>query len=177
MLKLSSAASARYKSAPLKNAGRFFLRRPILHEQRRCSAPFGLEPSRERHPTRIVYTPMDEAQKGKILRGTQGLGTVTPQMIEEQARQIARSDGRAQPNDLDRTRAREELIGVTSGSEKPATREEPGRDWGMPLVSSGEKAPTVRPEDEQNIPEKLIQEGIDEADHDQRSRSGQTDES
>jgi len=40
---------------------------------------------------------MDEAQKGKIIRGTQGLGTVTPQMIEERARQIARSDGRAQP--------------------------------------------------------------------------------
>jgi len=35
---------------------------------------------------------MDEAQKGKIIRGTQGLGTVTPQMIEERARQIARSD-------------------------------------------------------------------------------------
>jgi len=34
---------------------------------------------------------MDEAQKGKIIRGTQGLGTVTPQMIEERARQIARS--------------------------------------------------------------------------------------
>ena len=99
---------------------------------------------------------MDEAQKGKIIRGTQGLGAMTPQMIEERAWQIARSDGRAQPNDLDRKRAREELLGVTSGSEKPATREEPGRDWGMPLVSSGEKAPTVRPEDEQNIPEKLI---------------------
>src|SRR5438034_10373857 len=90
---------------------------------------------------------MDEAQpnEGKILRGTQGLGTVTPQMIEERTCQIARSDGRAQPNDLDRTRAREELIGVMSGSEKPATREEPGRDWGMPLVYSGEKAPTVAP--------------------------------
>ncbi len=119
---------------------------------------------------------MDEAQKGKILRGTQGLGTVTPQIIDERARQIARSDGRAQPNDLDRTRAREELIGATSGSEKPATREEPGRDWGMPLVSSGEKAPTVRAEDEQNIPEKLIQEGVDEADRDQRSRSGESGE-
>jgi hypothetical protein len=120
---------------------------------------------------------MAERQQGKILRGTEGLGTVTPQMIEERASEIARSDGRAQPNDLDRTRAREELTDTTSGSEKPATKEEPGRDWGMPLVSSGEKAPTVRPEDEQNIPEKLIQEGIEEADHDQRSRSGQTDES
>ena len=122
---------------------------------------------------------MNEAQrrKGKILSGTGGIGTVSPQMIEERAHEIARSDGRAQPNDLDRTRAREELSGATSGSEKAATREEPGRDWGMPLVSSGEKAPTVRPEDEQNIPEKLIQEGIEEADHDQRLSSGQTGES
>jgi len=121
---------------------------------------------------------MDEAQptQGKILRGTEGLGTVTLQMIEERAREIAQSDGRAQPNDLDRTRAREELTGATWGSEKPPTREEPGRDWEMPLVSSGKKVPTVRPEDEENIPEKLIQEGIDEADHDQRRRSGQTSE-
>src|SRR5436305_4162782 len=120
---------------------------------------------------------MDEAQpSGKILGGTEGIGTVTPQMIEKRAREIARSDGRAKPNDLDRARAREELTGVTSGSEKPPTREEPGRDWGMPLVSSGEKAPTVRPEDDENIPEKLIQEGVEEADRDQRSRSGESGE-
>jgi len=41
-------------------------------------------------------------QRGKIVRGTEGLGTVTPQMIEERAREIACSDGRARPNDLDR---------------------------------------------------------------------------
>ena len=116
---------------------------------------------------------MNEAQppSGKILRGTEGLGTVTSQMIEERAREIARTDGRSQPNDLDRTRAREDLIGFTSGSEKVPTREEPGRDWQMPLVSTGEKAPTVRPEDDENIPQKLIQEGIAEADHDQRLNS------
>jgi hypothetical protein len=107
----------------------------------------------------------------KILRGTEGLGTVTPQMIEERAREIARSDGRGQANDLDRTRAREELTGPTSGSEKLPTREDPGRDWQMPLVSTGKKAPTVRPEDDENIPEKLTLEGVDEADHDQRLRS------
>ena len=39
---------------------------------------------------------------------------MTPQMIKERARKIARSDGRSQPNDLDRTRAREEMIGTTS---------------------------------------------------------------
>jgi hypothetical protein len=116
---------------------------------------------------------MDKAQPGggKILRGTEGLGTVTPQLIEERAREIACGDGRTRPNDLDRTRAREELIGPTSNSESPPTREEPGQDWQMPLVSSGKKAPTVRPEDDENIPQKLIQEGVDEADHDQRLNS------
>ena len=92
-------------------------------------------------------------------------------MIEERAREIARSDGRSQANDLDRTRAREDLTGPTSGSEKVPTTEEPGRDWQMPLVSTGEKASTVRPEDDENIIEKLVQEGIDEADHDQHFNS------
>ena len=115
---------------------------------------------------------MDHIQTGKIVRGTEGIGTVTPEMIEDRASEIARSDGRPQPNDLDRTSAREELTGATSSSEKLPKREEPGRDWGMPLVSSGEKAPTVRPEDEENIPEKLTREGVEEADRDQRSRSG-----
>jgi hypothetical protein len=117
---------------------------------------------------------MDETHsKGKILRGTKGIGTVTAQMIQERAREIARTDGRAKPNDLDRVRAREELTGSTTGSEKLPTKEEPGRDWEMPLVSTGEKAPTVRPEDDENIPEKLVQEGIEEADHDQRLSSEQ----
>ena len=96
---------------------------------------------------------------------------MTRQMIEERAGEIARSDGRAQPNDLDRTRAREELTGATRTSEKEPTQKQPGRDWGMPLVLSGEKAPKVRPEDDENIPAKLIEEGIEEADRDQRSRS------
>lgn len=118
---------------------------------------------------------MDETHsRGKIVWGTEGFGTVTPQMIEERALEIARSDGRAQPNDLDRSRAREDLTGATSGSEKNPTREEPGRDWQMPLVSTGEKAPTVRPEDDENIAEKLIHEGVEEADHDQRLSSART---
>jgi hypothetical protein len=120
---------------------------------------------------------MDEAQPwAKILRGTEGIGTVTPQMVEQRARELAQSDGRTQPNDLDRTQAREELTGPASGSEKPPTTEEPGRDWQMPLVSTGEKAPTVRPEDERNVPEELIKEGIEEADHDQRLSSSETRE-
>jgi hypothetical protein len=113
---------------------------------------------------------------GKILRKTEGLGTVMPQMIEERAREIARSDGRCKANDLDRTNAREELTGAAPGSEKSPTTEEPGRDWQMPFVSTGEKAPTVHPEDDENIPEKLIREGVEEADQDQRLSAGRTRE-
>lgn len=109
---------------------------------------------------------MDEAQS-KILRGTEGVGTITPQMIEQRAHEIARADGRAEANDLDRTRAREDLIGAL---EQSATVGEPERDWYTPRGSSGEKAPKVRPEDEENIPEKLTREGIDEADGDTRGR-------
>src|SRR5438477_795669 len=114
--------------------------------------------------------------EGKILRGTEGLGTVTPEMIEERAREIARSDGRSEPNDLDQNRARKELTGPPAGSERPPTRAKPGRDWGMPLVSSGEKAVTVRPEDEKNVLENLVEEGTEEADRDQRSRSREAGE-
>src|SRR5262245_43844420 len=96
------------------------------------------------------HTPKEKS----VVEG-EGVGTVTPQMIEEQAREIPRSDGRAQPNDLDRGGAHEQLIGATSGLQKSPPREEPGRDWQMPLVSTGEKAPKVRPEDDENIPEKL----------------------
>jgi len=118
---------------------------------------------------------MDKAQP-KILRGTEGLGTVTTQTIEERAREIARGDGRAEVNDFDRTRASEELVGRTSGSEQLRTVGELDRDWYTPRGSSGEKVRTVRPEDEENIPEKLVQEGIEEADDDQRSKSGRTGE-
>jgi len=35
---------------------------------------------------------------------------------------------------------------------------------------------TVRPEDDENIPDKLVQEGIEEAERDQRSSSKRTGE-
>ena len=107
--------------------------------------------SREQHLARTKT--MDETQpKGKILRGIEGVGTLMPEMIDQRVRQIARCDGRAEANDLDRTRASEDLSG---GSEQSRTVGEPDPDWYTPLGSSNEKAPTVRPEDEENIPKKL----------------------
>lgn len=99
---------------------------------------------------------MDETHfRGKIVRGSAGLGTMTAEMIEDRAREIARSDGRQRANDLDRSSAREELTGGTAGSEKPPTRQEPGRDWQIPLVSTGKKGSTVRPEDDEKHSRKI----------------------
>jgi hypothetical protein len=112
---------------------------------------------------------MNEAKtKGKILRGSEGVGTVIQEMIEERAHEIARNEGRAEANDPDRSRANEDQTGSTSAPEQPTTVSEPDPDWYTPRGSSGEKVPKVRPEDDENIPEKLVREGIEEADHDTR---------
>ena len=84
------------------------------------------------NPVRQETTMNELHSRGKIVRGTEGMGTVTPQMFEERAREIACIDGRTQPNDLDRTSAHEELTGAASGSEKRLTRQEPHRDWQIP---------------------------------------------
>ena len=132
------------------------------------------ESSRKDDATRFPNTIMNETRpEGKILRGTEGIGTVTPEMLEDRAQEIARGDGRADANDLDRARARRDLTGH---SENTATGEELADDWYTPRAASGKKGAIVRPEDDENIPEKLIQEGIEEADHDQRSRSTRTTE-
>jgi hypothetical protein len=114
---------------------------------------------------------MDETQpKRKIVRRAEGVGTVTREMVEKRAHEIARADGRAGANDLDRTRAREDLTGSTSGPEQSPTMGKPDPDWYTPRGSSGGKVPKVRLEDEENIPESLIREGVEEADHHQRSQ-------
>ena len=114
---------------------------------------------------------MNEAQtKGKILRRTEGGGTVTQETTEERANVIARNEGRAEANDPDRSRANEDQTGSTSAPEQPTTVSEPDADWYTPRGASGEKVPKVRPEDDENIPEKLVREGSGEAEHDTRER-------
>lgn len=111
---------------------------------------------------------MDEA-KSKIVRGTEESGTAMPQMNDERADEIAQGEGEAEGNDLDRTGA---VTGDAAPSEEPPTKEEPEEDWYTPRGSSGKKLSKVRPEDEENVPEKLIEQGIEKADDDQRSSSG-----
>ncbi|MHA3772745.1 hypothetical protein ACXR0O_14520 [Verrucomicrobiota bacterium sgz303538] len=113
---------------------------------------------------------------GKIIAGHNGLGTVTPEMVEERARELARMDGRTEPNGNDRQRAHEELLGPepdVSGPEVVDPEIEKVVTWDEAPEESGSRAPQVLPEDEANIAETLVQEGLEEAEHDQRLSSAE----
>lgn len=106
---------------------------------------------------------------GKINTGAAGLGTVTPEMVEERASQLARMDGRTAANERDRSQAREELVGPSEDAEPEASdRVEDIVTWDDAPESSGVKAPEVAPPDDSTISETLVREGMDEAEHEQR---------
>ena len=97
------------------------------------------------------------------------MGTVTPEMVEERARELAKIDGRTQPNEADRILAKAEIKGTVD----PQTPEVPPEiesvtTWDESPASSGTQATTVLPEDEANIDETLVEEGLEEADHTSR---------
>jgi hypothetical protein len=107
--------------------------------------------------------------KGRISGRFNGLGTVTPSMVEQRAREIALINGRPaedfSENDLEQAQA--ELTGASALEEQ--REEEPGaraatlRDV-IPGTSGHKVAPKL-PSDEQRMAEQLVQEGVDEAEH------------
>ena len=116
---------------------------------------------------------MQESTPGKISVGEKGLGTPTPEMVEERALAIARSDGRSEANDLDRECACDELTGKAALADIGEEDKNPRSPWNAPVVSTGEKAPVKGPVDEANISEMLIEQGIEEADRDQRGAAAE----
>ncbi len=121
--------------------------------------------------------PMDRSP-GKISEHLSGLGTVTDRMVRERAREIALIKGRA-PDQFTRDDwedARRELVGLGSEVEEPESAEQP---WGGPVGSQGREVETKSPPDEQECAQELVEEGLEEANHDQmtegakRSPAGQ----
>jgi hypothetical protein len=107
--------------------------------------------------------------KGRISSRFNGLGSVTPEMVEQRAREIALINGRAAEdfNEADLEEASAELTGAGANVEQ--REEESGlaaatlRDV-IPGTSGHRNAPKL-PSDEQRVPEQLVQEGVDEAEH------------
>lgn len=114
---------------------------------------------------------------GKIAAGAEGLGTVTPEMVEERARELALTDGRTEPNEKDLDAARNELVPQSTEPVAPeldSPELENITDWDTAVEERGVAVPVVRPEDEANIAEALVQEGMDEADHSSRVEAAHT---
>src|SRR5947207_15744042 len=110
-----------------------------------------------------------ETIKGRISGRFNGLGTVTPEMVEQRAREIALINGRAAEefNEADLEEARTELTGASPVEEQREEQDAPGAGTLRDMVpgTAGHKNAPKLPSDDQRISEQLVQEGVDEAEH------------
>ena len=109
-------------------------------------------------------------QEGKIIEHSKALGTVTAEMVENRAREIAVINGRTAQTmtDGDRQQARDELSGVnhlgSSNEDRDAAAST--RPWDPVPGTQGHSAPKQLADDEQTVNEQLAEEGMAEAEHD-----------
>jgi hypothetical protein len=110
--------------------------------------------------------------QGKILLHGAGTGGITDADIERRARELAAIDGRtgAEPTKRDLARARREL----AGTNLPATTGDDAeseisfsRDPSEPPTDRGHQVPDDEGVDEQKAVERLTEEGVEEAQHEQ----------
>ena len=113
---------------------------------------------------------------GRIAQHGAGLGTVTPEMVHRRAREIALSDGRKgnEVTSADWEQARRELLGAGNDPTVASDAEEASSTagWDPAPPSIGHRAETQEVDDEQTMAEQLYQEGVEEADHDERVQAG-----
>jgi hypothetical protein len=118
-------------------------------------------------------------KEGALTENSAGIGTVTRKMVRERAVELAAINGRlaheASKSDWDQ--ARRELTGNSDVDSKEAVLESAPESerWDPIHGSTGHKMPIAPSEDEdeegQSDNEKLVDEGIGEAEHDQRRQA------
>ena len=110
-------------------------------------------------------------EQGRLSEHGQGLGTVTEKMVRARARELAVINGRGQNQVLasDLEQARRELTGEEGLTPQPTAAEELPEEssWEEVPESTGQQAATMAPADEQTVAEKLVEEGIEDAEHEQ----------
>ena len=106
---------------------------------------------------------------GKITLHGNGLGAPSPDEVEKRAREIALIAERDPDEftDADWDQARRELLGATTTNPPEETPEnaEVVEEWNVVAASIGHRAPRI--EDEENLGEQLVSDGLEEAAHDQ----------
>jgi hypothetical protein len=110
-------------------------------------------------------------EEGRLSDRGEGLGTVTKEMVMQRAREIAVINGRSQNNvmDSDIDEALRELQGEDEMHPPLTAAESIPEDqrWEPVAGSEGKQAPTIPASDEQTFAEKLVDEGVADAEHDQ----------
>jgi len=110
-------------------------------------------------------------EEGRFTERGRGLGTVTEEMVQKRARELALIAGRpkGQVLDSDYKQAYRELTGQERLNPPPAAGEtipEENR-WEAVGVSPRHRAPVVPAPDEQTFAEELVEEGVEDAEQDQ----------
>ena len=106
---------------------------------------------------------------GKIIQHSAGLGAPSAETVRQRARELARIDGREEFNDEDWQEAKRELQG---GHEPSDTNGEMNMaamvsEHDMIATSVGHHVENFGFDDQSNVAEELIAEGMDEAVHEQ----------
>jgi hypothetical protein len=106
---------------------------------------------------------------GKISVHGNGFGAPSPDEVEKRAREIALIAERDPDEftDADWDQARRELLGsqASNAPEETDANADVVEEWNVVASSAGHRAPRI--EDEENLGEHLVEDGIEEAAHDQ----------
>lgn len=117
----------------------------------------------------------NQTDEGRFSINGRGLGTVTEKMVRQRAAELAVINGRNEHNmlDSDLDQARRELLGTEGLNPENTSAENIPEDerWEINSGSTGTKAETVPASDEQTFAEKLVEEGVADAEHDQEIKA------
>jgi hypothetical protein len=112
-------------------------------------------------------------EEGRFTEQGHGLGTVTKEMVLQRARELALINGREQVLESDFARAKRELTKEEDLPPEPDATEKLTEDerWEPVGESVGKEGPKVLAPDEQTFAEKLVEEGVEDAEHDQMAKA------
>lgn len=159
------------------------------HRFRRLECVTGVSPVRPnstirraqdaRVSTEMHFMKQNPIEDGRLSDHGRGIGTVTKEMVMKRAREIAVINGRTTTNvlDSDVDEAQRELEGEDEMNPQPTAAENLTEDqrWEPVAGSQGRKAPTYPASDEQTVAEKLYDEGVADAEHDQEIQATRED--
>lgn len=106
-------------------------------------------------------------QSAKIINHSEGLGMPCAETVRQRARELAQIDGREEFNEADWREAKKELHGGHEANDTNGEMDLSEMISGHDMVASslGHHVANVGMDDQENLAEELIAEGMDEAVH------------